>query len=142
MPTPEFVSPYATLGGVVWIPRMLGKIRLQAAGVLPEAYQPYLGKGFDLRCLRFLGLDYALLVAHVRQGGTDEEALAWMKTQVTWPADDQICVWNDFLSKRGWRDLGVPPERFQDYKTKYGLGHRADLLTYFDFYEVDEGRKP
>lgn len=69
MATPEFVSPFQTLGGVVWIPRMLGKIRLEAAGVLPEAYRPFLGKGFDLRCVRFLGLDYEKLVTHVRQGG-------------------------------------------------------------------------
>jgi hypothetical protein len=142
MKNPEFVSAYEALGGVVWIPRMLRKIRLKAAGTLPEAYHPYLGKGFDLRCLRFLGLDYGQLVAQVLKGGSDDEALAWMKTQVTWPTDDQVCVWNDFLSKRGWRDLGVPPERFQDYKTKYGLGHRVDILTYFDFYDVDEGRKP
>jgi hypothetical protein len=142
MSAPEFVSAYETLGGVVWVPRMLRKIRLNAAGTLPEAYRPFLGKGFDLRCLRFLGLDYAELVAHVLQGGTDEEALAWMKGRVTWPTEDQIGVWNDFLSKRGWRDLGVPPEKFQEYKTKHGFGHRADVLTYFDFYDVDEGRKP
>ena len=42
-----FVSPYEKVGGIVWFPRMLRKIRLLAEGRLPEAFQPYMGIGFD-----------------------------------------------------------------------------------------------
>ena len=45
------------------------------------------------------------------------------------------------MSKRGWRDSDDDGE-FEAYKSKYGLGNRSDILTYFNFYEVHEGRKP
>ncbi len=47
-------SPRKSTRGMVWFPRMLDKIRLHAQGKLPDEYHPWLGKGFDGRCLRFL----------------------------------------------------------------------------------------
>ena len=44
------------------------------------------------------------------------------------------------LTKRGWRDEATPG--LEKNKADSGLAHRTDLLTYFDYYEVDEGRKP
>lgn len=137
-----FVSPYEKVGGIVWFPRMLRKVRLHAEGKLPEDYQPYLGRGFDGRCLRFLRIEYDALVARVLAGGTDEEILDWCFTHGHRPTEDEILVWNEYMIKRGWRDTDAPASSFKEYKAKYGLGHRADILTFFDFYEVDEGRKP
>ena len=136
-----FVSAYEKLGGIVWIPRMLRKIRMNAAGRLPAEYQPFLGKGFDGRCVRFLGIDYDRLVARVLEGTTDGEVLVWIRQHGTQLTVEQVGVWNEFMTKRGWNDTDVPPEKFRDYKEKHGFGHRDDILTYFDFYEVDEGRK-
>ncbi len=42
--------------------------------------------------------------------------------------------------KRGWRDEAS--ENLEKYKALSGLAHRADLVTFFDYYEVDEGRAP
>ena len=70
-----FISPYKTVGGLVWVPRMLRKIRLRASGQLPTDYIPYMGQGFDHRCVRFLGAAYEALVERVAAGGTDEEIL-------------------------------------------------------------------
>lgn len=138
-----FVSPYEKVGGLVWFARMLRKIRLHARGELPADYLPYLGQGFDRRCLNFLRIDYAPLVARVAAGGTDEEILAWcFATSAHRPTEFEILVWNEYMIKRGWRDTDATPGQLQAYKEKYGLGHRADILTFFDFYEVDEGRKP
>jgi len=136
------VSAYAQLGGIVWVPRMLQKIRIDAAGGLPAEYQAWLGKGFDGRCCRFLKIDYHRLAERVRAGATDAEALAWIEAQGPLPSEEAIVVWNAFASKRGWRDGDVPAEKFQEYKARYGFGHRDDILTYFDFYDVDEGRRP
>ena len=126
----------------MWIPRMLAKIRMNHRNELPEDYKPYLGTGFDGRCVRFLGIDYQKLVERTLAGGTDKEVLAWIFENGRKPSDDEILMWNDFMSKRGWRNSDGKPEGFQQYKEKYGQGHRDDILTYFDFYEVDEGRKP
>ncbi|HEY0967122.1 MAG TPA: DUF5069 domain-containing protein [Opitutaceae bacterium] len=141
-PSDLFVSPYTKLGGLVWVPRMLRKIRLHEQGRLPADYLPYLGLGFDRRCVRFLHVEYDALVARVRTGGTDEEILAWCFATGRQPSDVEILVWNEYMIKRGWRDTDAPVDALQQYKEAYGLGHRADILTYFDFYEVDEGRKP
>ncbi len=137
-----FISPYEKVGGLVWVARMLDKIRLRAGDQLPEEYHAYMGLGFDRRCVRFLGVTYQALVERVIAGGTDEEILEWCFATGTRRSEDEIHVWNEYMIKRGWRDTDAPPNDLQEYKEKYGLGHRADVLTYFDFYEVDEGRKP
>jgi hypothetical protein len=36
-------GPYETVGGLVYFARMIDKIRLHAAGLLPSEYQPLLG---------------------------------------------------------------------------------------------------
>jgi hypothetical protein len=136
------ISAYEKLGGIVWVPRMIQKIRLRAVGNLPADFLENMGKGFDGRCVRFLGISYDELVARVLKGATNDEILAWIMEVGTKPNPEQIVVWNEFMSKRGWRDTDQPPEKMRDYKQKYGLGHRDDILTYFDFYDVDEGRKP
>jgi hypothetical protein len=136
------VSAYEKVGGIVWIPRMLGKIRLRAQGKLPDDYLSNMGKGFDGRCVRFLGIDYDRLVERVLKGGTDEEIFAWCMESGSRPSADQVQIWNEFMTKRGWRDTDSPPGKLQEHKEKAGLGKRADILTFFDFYDVDEGRKP
>ena len=46
------------------------------------------------------------------------------------------------MLKRGWRDEddGSTLE-LEAYKAGSGLAHRTDLVTFFDYYEVDEGRR-
>ena len=135
-------SAYDEIGGVVYFARMLDKIRMHAAGKLPTDYHQNLGKGFDGRCSRFLRVDYPALGERVLQGGTDEEILAWCFAQGRRPSEEEILVWNSFMRKRGWRDEedGTTAE-LEHYKTCSGLSHRDDILTLFDYYEVDEHRK-
>ncbi len=136
-----FKSACDRLGGIVWIPRMLEKIRMNARGEILKDYAQYLGKGFDGRCLEFLDIRYEELVEKTLAGEGDEEILHWIFSRGRKPSDSEIVIWNDFMTKRGWRDSDGDEEGFEAYKEKYGLGHRSDILTFFDFYEVDEGRK-
>ena len=62
-------SPFSKVGGLFFLGRTLDKIKLHASGGLPAEYQPNLGKGFDDRVTKLLGVDYADLVARVKQGG-------------------------------------------------------------------------
>ena len=136
-------SAYDKVGGIVYFARMLDKIRLHAAGKLPPDYHANLSKGFDGRCCRFLKVDYAALRERVLQGGSDPEILEWCLATGRRPDEEQILVWNSFLRKRGWRDeQDGSTEELEHYKAQSGLSHRTDLLTFFDYYEVDEGRKP
>ena len=132
-------SAYDRTGGLVYFARMLDKIRLHAAGELRADFHANLGIGFDGRCCRLLGVEYAGLCARVLTGGTDDEVLAWCPAH---PTDEQILVWNKFMEKRGWRDEDDGSTQELDAcKAASGLAHRTDLVTFFDYYEVDEGRR-
>ncbi|HEY9154701.1 MAG TPA: DUF5069 domain-containing protein [Opitutaceae bacterium] len=126
------------VGGLVYFGRMLDKIRLKAAGKLPADY--YTGTAnrthFDARCCRFLGINYEALVERVLGGGSDEEILAWCYEKGTRPTEDQIDVWNQFLSKRGWRDAGS--EELRAAKVEGGFANRDDIQTWFDLHLAEE----
>lgn len=136
-------SAFDRTGGIVYFARLLDKIRLCAAGALRPEYDENLGGGFDGRCCRFLGVTYPALQARTLAGGADEEILAWCGEHGILPTDEQILVWNKFMLKRGWRDEDDgSTQELAAYKAASGLAHRADLITFFDYYEVDEGRRP
>jgi gluconokinase len=132
------VSPYLQVGGMYFFARSLDKIRLHARGELHPDHHPFLGKAYDGRLCRFLRIDYEALKARVLQGGTDEEIFAWCQQHGRGLDEVDITIWNGFAAKRGWRDDATA--NLEKNKAASGLSGRADLLTYFDYYEVDEGR--
>jgi len=134
------ISAFQQVGGLYFLPRTLFKIRVHARGELHEEHHEFLGKGFDGRLCHFLGLAYEDLRVRVLAGGTDEEIFTWAEKQGRKITDVDRLIWNGFSSKRGWRDDATPTLERQ--KGESGLGHRADLQTFFDYYEVDEGRAP
>jgi hypothetical protein len=126
---------------MVWFPRMLDKIRLHARGELPDDYIPFLGIGFDGRCLRYLRVPYDALVKRVLQGGSNEEILEWCFKQGRELSDEDITVWSDFMRKRGLRDSAEVLADLEDSKRQSGLQDRKDIDTYFRYNDADEGRE-
>ena len=136
-------SAHDRTGGIVYFARMLDKIRLRASGKLRPEYEENAGGAFDGRCCRFLGVTYPAVTGRTLAGGTDEEILAWCGEHGVRPNEEQILIWNKFMNKRGWRDEDDgSTQELENYKAGSGLADRADLLTFFDYYDVDEGRKP
>jgi gluconokinase len=131
-------SAYDKVNGIVYFARMLDKIRLKAEGKLPEEYFKNLEIGFNGRCCRFLGITYADVRERVEQGGTDEEILQWCFDHGRRPNDEEILIWNAFMTKRGWRDDNT--EHLNRQKAESGLSDRSEIQTLFDYYEFDEGR--
>ena len=134
------VSPSAEVGGLVYFARMLSKIRLHARGELHPDYHTNRGILLDARCCSHLCVAYADLEARVLAGGTDEEILAWCQQKGRRLSEADLLIWNSFAPKRGWRDDAT--EGLERAKAASGLAHRADLVTFFEFFEVDEGRAP
>lgn len=134
------VSAYIQVGGMYFFARTLDKIRLHARDELHEDHHEFIGKGFDGRLCRFLRIAYEALQARVLAGGTDEEIFAWCRQNGRGLDDLDVLVWNGFAAKRGWRDEATPS--LEKNKAGSGLVHRTDLVTFFDYYEVDEGRAP
>ena len=136
-------SPRAEIGGVVILGRVIDKIRLHAAGRLPAGYHVGFVEGnrtFDDRVCRFLNVDFDALTQRVLDGGTDEEILEWCYANGRKPDAEQLEIWNTFMKKRGWNDPASPG--LEKSKQASGLGDRADLVTFFDLMDVEEGRAP
>ena len=131
-------SPKERVSGLVYFGRMLDKIRVHVKGELPEEYQPNLGKGFDRKCVDFLRIDYAALAERVKEGGGDEEILAWCFEQGRKPNEREIYFWNEFMRKCGWND--DISETLTRRKKEGGMAERADIETMFQFIDADEGR--
>jgi hypothetical protein len=53
--------------------------------------------------------------------------------------EEKIFAWNQFMTKRGLNDDAS--EELQEYKKASGLANRSDVKTFFEFFEVDEGRR-
>jgi gluconokinase len=139
---PGLRSPSEQVGGIVYFGRMLDKIRLAAAGKLPEGWHPARGttmKGsFDSRCCRFLQIDYAALETETLNGGKrDEELIEWAFQHGRRPSEEEIEVWNGFMTKRGWRDSGT--QRLNERLAEIGLPP-GTVQTMFEFIDLDEGR--
>jgi gluconokinase len=140
MNVPNLRSPFSQVGGLYYFARMIDKIRLRAAGQLPQEYHANLGSGFDERTLHFLWLEYPALVERVKQGGTDEEILTWAFSQGRKPSAEEIEVWNEFMRKRGWNDEASA--RLAMRKAESGFPNRDDIQTLFAYIDLDEGREP
>ncbi|MGH8016744.1 MAG: DUF5069 domain-containing protein [Opitutaceae bacterium] len=140
---PGLRSAYDKAGGLVYFGRMLDKIRLHAAGKLPADYSGNIGSSrpglFDARCCRFLGISYEDLAARVREGGADEEILAWAREAGVKRTEDDVNVWNRFMMKIGWRDDRTA--LLQQRIVEYGLSGKP-IETMFDLFDFDEGRDP
>ncbi len=139
---PGLRSPSEQTGGIVYFGRMLDKIRLNAEGDLPEEWASMVGPGhagsFDSRCCSFLRIGYDEIVARTRKGGSDEEVLAWAFETGRAPTDEEIEIWNGFMTKRGWRDSASP--RVKQRLEEIGLEPDA-VDTMFEFIDLDEGRR-
>ncbi len=130
----------ATLG-LIYFARMIDKMRLVREGLLPEVYHPFIGEGFDGRICHFLKVSYPVLRDQAALGGTNEELLEWCYQNGNRPSEQDILVWNKYASKTGWRDEDTGATgRLAQNKIDSGLGDRTDIVTFFDYYDYDEGR--
>jgi hypothetical protein len=138
---PGLRSPFDQVQGIVYFGRMLDKIRLAAKGQLPEGWQAARGtamaNSFDARCCRFLKIDYAKLEAETLKGGSDEQLLQWAFQNGRQPNEEEIEIWNAFMTKRGWRDAGT--QRLNERLAEIGLP-AGTVQTMFEFIDLDEGR--
>jgi Domain of unknown function (DUF5069) len=130
---------YEKTGGLFYFARLCSKIRVHAQGKLPLEHADWLGKGFDARTCRYLSVSYDEVKKLVLAGKSDQEVLEWCQTTGRRLTDEQILIYNSFMSKRGWRDDETDSYIPENIK-KYGLKDNGQLLTDFDLIEMDEGR--
>jgi len=74
----------------------------------------------------------------VLSGKTDAEVLEWCFANGRQLTDEEILIYNSFISKRGWHDDET--RILAEIITQFGLRDDGRVLTYFDLIEMDEGR--
>jgi hypothetical protein len=125
--------------GMFYFARMCSKVRLHAKGKLPDEYHDMLGQGFDGRTCRYLRVSYEDVRKLVLSGKSDVEVLDWCFATGRRLTDEEVLIYNSFMSKRGWRDDetdGFIPDMIR----QYGVPDDGSVLTDFDLIEMDEGR--
>ena len=135
-------SDYIETKGMIFFARMLDKIRLNEQGLLPAGYNLGFSVSdcFDARFCRYWEVDYDQLQKRTLQGGTNEEILDWCFQGRQPPSEERILFWNSFIAKRGLRDEASA--ELEQEKKACGFEDRADIQTFVDFHDADEGRKP
>lgn len=131
-------SPTLEIDGLPYFRRLCDKVRLLAAGTLHPDYHANIGKAMDLWTCQFLGVAYEELARVIREGASDEEALAWAGEQGPPRAGCERDWWLAYMHKRGFRD--DLSERLATRKAEAGLGDRDDIQTFFHFIDAEEGR--
>ncbi len=125
---------------MMYLPRMLDKIRLRAKGELDEEYHANMGirRSADGMCLNFLRVNYDELSERVLQGGSDEEILEWCFEKGRRLNEGDLLVWNEFMTKFGWNDFRTPV--LEEMKQKLGIADRDDIRTIGDVIDFEEKR--
>lgn len=134
-------SPRVKVGGLYHFGRMLDKIRAHQRGELPEEYHPNLGHpfGLDGSLCAFLNVTFADVCDRVKQGGSDEEILAWCHDHGAYhPNKAQKHIWNEFARKLGWDD--VAGRFLKKVREEEGTTEVPGLITTFDYIDWREGR--
>jgi hypothetical protein len=125
--------------GMFYFARMCSKIRLHDAGKLPADYFDMLGKGFDGRTCRYLSVPYEAVKDQILAGKSDVETLQWCFLCGRKLTEEEILIYNSFMSKRGWRD-DETDSYIPAMIKEYGLTADKNIVTDFDLIEMDEGR--
>lgn len=136
-------SPKTLLGGMAHLGRFIDKIRLRNAGRIQD--YNYITVGFDKHLVDFLKIDPKDFEQRVLAGGTDEELLAWVKTNSRKPSDQEIAQWSQGLLASGPKD-DAARQRFQGRldeiakKRAVPASSLPAVSTWADVIELDEER--
>jgi hypothetical protein len=126
------------MGGWVYLPRFIDKIRLHLAGKLHADYQENFTKGFDGAWLKAAGVPADMFIQIVKNSITDGQVADWVAKNVQ-KTDAEKQAFNDFVLNRG-RDDDAAKARLKMRKEESGLAQRDDLQTFVDYIDADEKR--
>ena len=136
-------SPRATLGGYVFLPRLIDKVRLHAQGKLPPEYIGNLlkhGLTLDGRLLTFTGLDAEDLRCAILAAKTDEEVLIWVERHAKPHTEDEKRQWIEEIE--AYRPNAESARRRREVYKEVAVVVDPVTLDVFDLIDMDEGRIP
>jgi|SRR5579883_1024238 len=130
----KFRSPYLKALGIVFLPRLIDKMR--AVGTPALGGFNYKTAGMDAVVLEFLGVDAEALEGFVGTGARDEEVYAWIERFARRYSADEARALNENILNMGQRTADER-EVFEARRDERYPG-RTDLRYYVDLIEADE----
>ncbi|MHB1286414.1 MAG: DUF5069 domain-containing protein [Leptospirales bacterium] len=134
-------SPRETLGGYVFLPRLIDKVRLYAEKQLPEAYCGNLLKpspAIDGRFLEFKKIDPEEIRKAILESPDDRSILSWVEQNGVLRSDTEKKDWIRALEQ------DIPNAARIEARSKIysGVASRFDLsqINVFDLIDLDEER--
>jgi len=128
-------SPAATLGGIVWLPRLIDKTRAELAGKLGSYIY---NCPLDTRLFDFMGVSPEEFRDGVKQSPDDNAILAWINKHSGERREAAIQEFNRMLSSMGPTKPDAQ-QRFAATLEKLAPG-RKDISTWFGLLDLEEGR--
>ncbi len=126
-----------TLGGIVFLPRAIDKMRAYINGTAGEYNAT---RGMSARVFDLFGVTAEQFEQAVRENPTDEGVLEWLRRHGTkQPSPQEIEQFNQMMLSLGPRDDAMR-ERFRQNLARLGFAHRTDVTTYIDQQDLEEGR--
>ena len=93
----------------------------------------------DLWTCQLLQVDYADVVEQAKSTENDVTVLEWCFANGYQPREEEIRWWNCFMQNCG-RKGNFIDDVLALRKEEAGWADRADIATFFDFLDADEGR--
>ena len=125
-------SPRVRLGGYVHLPRLLDKARATAAGKNGEYH---FNCPLDRQFFDFTGIDHEALLAEAKQGKSDSEMLAWVRSK-TKRLPSEVAAWSSWLDLHG---PGGPEGHEWLAGVVKGAGKdRDDIRSFADLLDLDD----
>jgi hypothetical protein len=132
---PAFRSPYDSAMGLVFLPRLIDKMRASGTAAL-DGYN-YKTVGMDADLIEFLAVDADAMESAVKAAASDAEVLGWISRNARkWTREDAIAH-NHAILDSGQRSdderASFEARRLQRYPDR-------PLQYYVDLIEADAGR--
>ena len=130
-------SPRASLGGCMWLPRIIAKARLFESGALPTEYADRFchPTGVDAQFLRFFELQQEDINRASR--GTDKQVAVWFGA-LTASRPSLIAQWNDFAQNLGRSGFPMAERLPIALATTYKHLQSSKFSSVFEVIEADE----
>ncbi|MGH2351958.1 MAG: DUF5069 domain-containing protein [Chloroflexota bacterium] len=126
-----------TLGGIVFLPRSIDKMRAHIAGTAGEYVAM---RGLSSRLYDLFGITAEQFMEGVKQSPDDDGVLRWLQQNAPKkPSQQAIEAYNQGVLTAGPRDeAGM--QRFRANLEKLGFADRTDVKTNVDAEDREEGR--
>ena len=131
-------TPRATLGGCMWLPRIIAKAKLIESGALPAEYAARFchPTGVDAQFLAFFELEKEDVARASR--GTDEQVASWF-AKLTAANPSLIERWNELAQNLGRPGFPMAERLPIALATTYKHLEPSKFSSVFEVIEADEG---